>query len=154
MATETQPLSRLSTFFQGSETRFGIFYPQNYVVAVFPDYETARQAEAKMRHWGATEKEVIAVPGSDVVEWTEENLVKSGMWSVLMRELSKMFATEEIYHESDLEHAKRGAGFLAAHAPDDKTKRDTWKIIREFQPIAARHYSAGGVHHLFGENLP
>lgn len=154
MATDTQRLSRLSTFFQGTETRFGIFYPHNYVVAVFPTYESAQHAEAKMRQWGATPDEVIAVPGEDVVEWTEENLVRSGLWTVLMRELSKIFATEEIYHESDLEHAKRGAGFLAVYSPTEKAKRDAWTIIRDFRPIAVRHYSAGGVHHLYGENLP
>jgi hypothetical protein len=148
-------MSRLASFFNGSETQFGIFYPKGYLVAVFRDYPTAVNAEKQVRHSGVPEDQVIAVPGQDVVDWTEENLVKKGLWATLMRELSRLFATEEIYNRNDLEHAKRGAAFLAVHCPTDARKQSAWNLIKGVStPIAARHYSLGGVDHLLGENLP
>jgi hypothetical protein len=148
-------MSRLANFFHGSETQFGIFYPRGYLVAIFPDYHAAELAERQVRNSGIPESEVIAVPGQDVVDWTEENLVKKGLWGTLMQELSRLFATEEIYNRNDLEHAKQGAAFLAVHCPSDAKKDSAWNIIKGASlPLAARHYSFGGVDHLLGENLP
>lgn len=147
-------MSKLADFFQGTETKFGIFYPQNYLVAVYPDYPSAETAEKKVRFSGVSTDEVIAVPGQDVVEWTEEHLVKKGLWGLLMKKLSEMFATEETYNHADLEHAKEGAGFLAVHCPTETSKQAVWKIIESPPPLAARHYSLGGVEHLYGENRP
>lgn len=148
-------MSKLAKFFHGSETQFGIFYPRGYLVAIFPDFHAAEKAEKEVRHSGVPESEVIAVPGQDVVDWTEENLVKKGLWATLMRELSRLFATEEIYNRNDLEHAKRGAAFLAVHCPTDAQKDTAWNIIkRASMPLAARHYTFTGVDHLLGENLP
>jgi len=148
-------MSRLANFFHGSETQFGIFYPKGYLVAVFPDLPAAENAEKQVRNSGVPQSEVIAVSGQDVVDWSEENLVKKGLWATMMRELSRLFATEEIYNRNDLEHAKRGAAFLAVHCPTDAEKLSAWNLIKNSSvPLAARHYSLMGVDHLLGENLP
>lgn len=147
-------MSRIANFFQGSETTFGIFYPTNYLVAVFPDFPAAEKAEKDVRLSGVPQEEVLAVTGQDVVEWTEEHLVKRGLWGTLMSKLSEMFATEETYHVADLDHAKQGAAFLAVHCPTEASKQAVWKIIESPRPIAARFYSRGGVEHLYGENRP
>lgn len=147
-------MSRLANFFDGTETKFGIFYPQNYLVAVYPDYPSTEAAEKKVRASGVPQEEVIAVPGQDVVDWTEEHLVKKGLWGLLMTQLSEMFATEETYNHADLEHAKQGAGFLAVHCPTAALKESVWKTIEFPRPLVARHYSFGGVEHLYGENRP
>ena len=100
---------------------------------------------------GFPEDEVIAVPGADVVKLVKEHASHSGLGSLLMQELSRMFETEEVYADHDRKLAARGAGFLAVHAPNESSKQKAWKLIEPANPIVARHYSLGGVEHLLGE---
>jgi hypothetical protein len=34
-------MSQLATFFNGSDTRLGVFYPEHFLIAIFPDVEQA-----------------------------------------------------------------------------------------------------------------
>jgi hypothetical protein len=148
MSTST---STLATFFKGSDTQFGIFYPIDYLVAVFPDIAIARRAEHALGLGGFPEDDVIAVPGDEVVRFAEEHLQNSSLWGMLMRQLSRIFATEEVYADYDLILARQGGAFLAAYCPTEKRKDEAWEIIEHFGPIKARHYELGCVEHLRGE---
>jgi len=148
MSTDT---SVLTTFFKGPETQFGIFYPTGYLMAVFPHLATARRAEDALRSGGFLPDDVIAVPGEEVVRFAEEHLKNTGLWGLLMQQLSRMFATEEIYEDYDLKLAEGGAAFLAAHCPKEERKNEAWELIKPFEPLKARHYALDGIQHFAGE---
>ena len=144
-------MSVLAEFFHGSGTQMGIFAPRNYLIALFPDLETAAMAERTLLNSGFSRDAVIAVPGDDVVNFTKEHAEHSGLATLLMQALSRMFETEEVYADHDVRLASLGAGFLAVHAPDEARKHAAWKLIEPVHPIVARHYTLLGVEHLHGE---
>ena len=143
--------SPLTTFFKGSDTKFGIFYPTDYLVAVFPNMTAARGAEKALGMNGVLDEDVITVPGEEVVRFAEDHLQHTGIGGMLMQQLSRMFATEEVYSDHDLQLAKAGSPFLAVYCPDEKSKQSAWALIQPFEPLVARHYKLTGVEHFKGE---
>jgi hypothetical protein len=141
-------LALLSDFFKGSDTTLGVFYPNHHLVAVFPDPETAQQVAARLGTAGFVTDDVIAVAGKDVIELDKQ---EKGIAGLLMQALSRFFATEQVYTDHDLEHARQGAGFLAVHCRDEKAKDKAWEIIKAADPLDARYYARGGVEHLAGD---
>ena len=144
-------MSVLHEFFKGSETTMGIFAPRGYIIALFEDFATAEKAERSLLDAGFPPDEVIAVPGQDVVNLVKENAHNSGVGTMVMQGLSRMFETEEVYVDHDFELASRGAGYLAVRAPSEVRKQQAWKLIEPCNPTVARHYSLLGVDHLRGE---
>ena len=147
-----QSTGRLSSFFPDADSKFGIFYPQHYLLAVYPNFEAAEQAMAKLSATGLGVGDVIAVPGAEVVQYAEEHLAKHGLWGALMTELSRKIGTEAVYADQDLARAKNGAAFVAAHCPTESDKAKAWTVLEPTHPLVARYYAPGGVEHLHGEN--
>jgi hypothetical protein len=144
-------MNTLTVFFKDSDTQFGIFYPNNYLIAVFPDMTAAEHAVHTLRNSGFLEEDVIAVPGAEIVCFAGELRTKDGVWSLLMQQLSRAFGTEERYTSHDLALAAAGAAFVAVYCPSEKLKSDAWKILEPAAPLVARHYTFGGIEHLKGE---
>jgi hypothetical protein len=146
------PASRLSTFFKGADTEFGVFYPTHYLLAVFANLAEANHAKEELNHAGRVDEDVISVSGEEVAQFAEEHLLKDGLWGMLMTELSRIFGTEASYTEKDLAAAKKGAAFVAVHCPVERLKTEAWKFLESRHPLVARYYSFGGIEHLAGEN--
>ena len=144
-------MSTLTVFFKDSDSQFGIFYPRNYLMAVFPEMTAAEHAKHLLRDGGFQEDDVIAIPGAEVVRFAAELRTKDGVWSILMQQLSRAFGTEERYTDHDLDLASKGAGFVAVYCPTENLKNDAWKTIEPLAPLVARHYTFGGIEHLKGE---
>jgi hypothetical protein len=151
MSHQPTSVTALSEFFHGSDARFGIFYPTGYLMAAFPDLETAQHAARKLEFSGFSREEVLAVPGEEVVLLAEEERGKVGLWGLMIQELSRFIATEEVYTDRDLKLARAGAAFLVVHCRTDKGKREAWEIVQPFDPIVARHYALDGIEHFKGE---
>lgn len=141
----------LAEFFKGAENQMGIFAPLGYLVALFPDLGAARRAERNLLDAGFHQEEVISVPGEDVVRLANEHARHSGLGSLLMQGLSRMFETEEVYADHDFKLASQGAGFLAVHVASNVRKKQAWNLIEPVHPLVARHYSHIGVEHFAGE---
>jgi hypothetical protein len=141
----------MTEIFKGSDTKFGIFYPTDYLVAVFPDMPATRRAEKALGFAGYLDEDVVAMSGDAVIRFAEEHLQNTGLWGLLMQQLSRMFATEEVYTDHDLKLAKEGAAFLAVYCPHAERRRPTWELIEPFGPLAGRHYALDGVEHFKGE---
>ena len=144
-------MSVLVDFFNGSETRWGIFCPNHYLIVLFPDLAAAQKAERNLLNAGFPRNELIAASGEDVVDYVKKHARHSGVGTLVMQGLSRMFETEEVYADHDLELASAGAGFFAVYAPSKFRKQAAWKLIEPAGPIVARYYSLGGVEHLAGE---
>jgi hypothetical protein len=142
-------MSQLASFFKGSDTRLGVFYPENYIIATFPSLDGANQAAAKLRGAGFSTEEVIAVAGTDFVKLMQEEMTLGG---ILMTEVSRFLDTEANYSDRDTRDAEHGAGILAVYCADEHTKQLSWGFIAPAKPIRARYYALSGVEHLAGES--
>jgi hypothetical protein len=60
-------MNRLSAFFKGRNTHLGLVYPENYLLAVFPNLAQADRAQERPRHAGCVEEDVISVFGEEVM---------------------------------------------------------------------------------------
>ena len=145
-------MNRLSAFFKGRDTHLGLFYPEHYVLAVFPNLAQAERAQEKLRHAGCVEEDVISVSGEEVVHFAQDRWLQDGLWRFLMRRLSRLLGTEEAYADKDLAAANNGAAFIAVHCPTEKVKADVWRLLETIHPLVARYYRFGGIEHLAGEN--
>ena len=151
MSHQTSSVSALSEFFHGADARFGIFYPTGYLMAAFPDFEIARTAAKNLEFGGFPHDEVLAVPGEEMILLAEEERGKVGLWGLMIQEISRLIATEEVYTDHDLKLARAGAAFLVVHCPTTERKHEAWEIIQPFNPIIARHYALDGIEHFKGE---
>jgi hypothetical protein len=145
-------MSRLYTFFKGADMEFGVFYPNHYLLAVFPTLADADLAKDELTHAGRGDEDVISVSGDEVVHFAEDHLLNDGLWGLLMTKLSRTFGTEARYADKDLVAAKNGAAFVAVHCPTDDVKMETWSFLEPRRPLVARYYTLGGIEHLAGEN--
>ena len=147
----TLPTNRLSTFFKGDDTELGVFYPKNYLLAVFPSLDDACLAMAELHRRGRLEEHMIAASGEEVVRYAQEHLDKGGIWGMLMSELSRTIGTAALYADRDLAAAKEGKAFVAVLCPNEKVKAEAWKVLEPTHPLVARYYTSGGIEHLVGE---
>jgi len=145
-------MNRLSAFFKGRDSHLGLFYPEHYLLAVFPNLAQSDRAQEKLRQAGCGEEDVISVSGEEVVHFAQDHWLQDGLWGFLMRRLSRLLGTEEAYADEDLKAAKNGAAFIAVHFPTEKIKTDAWRLLETIRPLVARHYRFGGIEHLAGEN--
>jgi hypothetical protein len=90
-------MSELGTLIKAPETSLGVFYPKDYVIATFRSYENAASANDALRRAGFTEDESRAAPGSDLLNYFEELHEHSGVWGILMTELSRLIGTEAAF---------------------------------------------------------
>src|SRR5579872_3697848 len=141
-------MSQLASFFKGSDTRLGVFYPEHYILATFSSRNRAEEAGARLRRAGFSTDEVIAVSGQDLLKLMAEETTPLG---IVMTELSRFLDTEANYSDRDVRDAEQGAGILAVYCGDDTSKRAAWNLIAEAGPIRARYYALSGVEHLAGE---
>jgi hypothetical protein len=144
-------MSELATFFKGSDTQLGVFYPNHSLIAIFPDIQQALKGKGKLCGAGFSDDEALVASGADLVALVHEESARSGVIGSLIKELSRFLHTEAVYTDHDLESAKGGAAVLAVHCPDERTKQAAWNLIAPTDPLAARYYSSSGIEHLAGE---
>jgi len=141
-------MSLLTGFFKESDTQLGVFYPKHYLIAVFRDSRAAQLAVQGLWVAGFAQDEAIAVAGQEFMDLAQE---ETGPGNFVMQALSRFFATEQKTHDSDLERAQHGAGFVAVHCLTDESKQQAWAMLQPQSPLAARYYGAAGIEHLAGD---
>jgi hypothetical protein len=145
-------MSRLSMFFKDADSQLGVFYPNHYLLAIFPSLSDADRVKDTVKQAGCVDEDVIAVSGEELVHFSKDHLLRHGLWGALMTQLSRMLGTEALYRDYDLEAAKKGAALVAVHCPTEKLKTETWKLLEPTHPLAARYYHVTGIEHLAGES--
>jgi hypothetical protein len=137
-------MSVSTSFFKESVSSLGVFYPMHYLVAVFPDLQTAQKVRRNLLDGAFKEADVLAISGKDFIEL---ETVASG---VIMRGLSRFFKTEQLSTDHNLELAEQRAGFVFVHCPTDRDKIKAWEVIKHDRPLAAHYYERAGVDELAG----
>jgi hypothetical protein len=144
-------MSTLAAFFKESDTQFGVYYPKHCLMAMYPSLPDADQAQARLVNSGIPRKDVVAVPGEDLLQLAAEHTSKDGLWGWLMRHLSRAFSTEAVYADGDLDSAAHGAAVVAVYCPQESTKLAAWDCLKNTHPLVARYYGSIGIDHLAGE---
>jgi hypothetical protein len=145
-------MTELHNFFQGADNYLGVFYPNGYITAMFPDLTIAQEVAKDLQFCGLFQAdEVLAVPGIEVIRHHLEH--SRTPWGALLTGLSRMIGTEAYWEDRDLELAREGKAMLAVHCPHDEARKTAWKCIEGYHPLAARYYSVGlgGIEHLAGD---
>jgi hypothetical protein len=135
----------LTSFFKGSDSTLGVFYPTDYIIAVLPTFASAQAASHALRQSGLGEDEVLAIPSSEVLKYFEEFRAHSGVWAGVMSMLSRAFGTEQVFADDDVQSAQAGRGFVAIHSPGEAQARRIRELVKPFEPKAMHWYHTGGV---------
>ena len=147
-------MTKLEAFFDGGDKNLGIFYPKDYLLAIFPTLTEASSAKRVLEKGEFAERELLAVSGEEVVAYSQDQEKNKGVWSFLASGLagsvSRLIGTEAVYADADLAMAKEGRAFLVVHAPTEKKKSAAWAVLEPLNPVVARHYSFGGTEVLRG----
>jgi hypothetical protein len=146
--TKENRLLELCTFFKESDTSFGVFYPKHYILATFPSFGLAEQANFALRKAGFGEDETLAVTGGEALEFFRKFHDEAGLWGSLMNEVSRFFDTEAVLVDQDVQHAKEGAGFLAVHSLNERASQRIREVVSPFAPIAMHWYLPAAVQSL------
>lgn len=145
-------MSEQRPFFKGKDSSFGIFYPTDYIIAVFDSYETAQRAEQTLHSAGYAEDEAHAVPCKDVIADIEQGTRDASWVQRVKQKFSKVVGTEGRYWEEDLRMAREGHGFLAVHCPTEKEAERIQQLLTPENPIRMRRYLSLAVEDLVGES--
>jgi hypothetical protein len=140
--------SHLWDFFSGWDISFGVFYPKRHIVAIFPSFGVAKQAEAALGNAGFSEQEILAIAAEEMLQFLDELRLHTGLWGMLMAPLSRIFGTEEVFVDNDIRRAREGAGFLAIYSPEDAESEPIRQLLDPFGPIAMQRYLALGIQSL------
>jgi hypothetical protein len=136
----------LTHFFKESDSSFGVFYPKHYIIATFQNFGKAYQAEHALRRAGFTSEEVRSIHGGEILEFFDESQL--GAFSSVMKELSRVFGTEQVFADDDAQFAHRGAGFVAIYCPEEAEANRVRALLEPMEPIAMHWYRAGCVQSL------
>ena len=145
-------MTELHTFFQGANNYLGVFYPNGYLTAMFPDLAIAQEVAKDLQFSGLFQPdEVLAVSGIEVIRHHVEHTKTP--WGSMLTGVSRMIGTEAYWADRDLDMAREGKALLAVHCPHDDAKKAAWERIARRHPLAARYYSVGlgGIEHLAGD---
>jgi hypothetical protein len=145
-------MSQLAAFFNGADTRLGVFYPDHALIAIFPNIKRAQNAKGKLSGAGFSDNEALVAPGADFIDLVKEESARGGVLGYLIKKVSRFLHTEVVYTDHDLMYARRGAAVLAVHCPNERTKKTVWRLIAPTDPLTARYYSISGIEHLAGES--
>ena len=142
-------MSKLAAFFKQEEnTATGVFYPTNYIVAMYPSLAEASLAEKEVN---MASPSAVAASGAEMMEFMKDHEEKNNLWGAMMREVSTLIGTEEKYKNQDMEQAEHGAAFVAAYCADYDAKAKVWAVLQKHNPLVARFYGSGGIEHLMRE---
>ncbi len=137
--------STLRRFFNVSDTAFGVFYPNRFIVASLPSFASAKGAERALRGAGFPSDEVTVATGKEMLEFFEELRLRAGLWGGLMKALSRALGTEATFVVQDSARARAGAAFVAIYDPQEAETERICKLVAPWRPISMRRYATGSI---------
>jgi len=140
-----QNMTALTGFFKDSESSLGVFYPKHYIIATFETFASTSEAALQLRKAGFHENDVLAIPGSEILDFFVEFRSHAGLWTGVMTVLSRSFGTEQVFMDNDIANARTGAGFLAVRSMEESDSAKIRALLVPFQPIAMHWYREYGV---------
>jgi hypothetical protein len=119
---------------------FGVFYPTDYVITVFPSY-TAAQNAAEALATAGYEDHVLTMTGDDFIELSGDMHRHASLWAQLASLISRAIGSEELLLDLDLKHARSGCAVLAVHAGGHDSCRQIRRLLEPHLPVSMHYYS-------------
>ena len=126
-------------FFKQSDTSFGTFYPNHYIVAGYASLVDAQAAEQAFTESGVEAGDVRAATGDFVVNRLEAHREANWLQRAAAH-LAEFAGTEAGFLEDDAELARKGGAFLFVFAPGDPQVERAREVFARHRPAYARRY--------------
>jgi hypothetical protein len=128
--------------FRSGDTEFGIFYPRDYVLSVFPAASDADRAVAALLAAGFAAPDLVVATGPEVLAYSREMRAHPGLLSRFERFIVEHYGDEAALADELVALAERGHAFVAAYAPDDAATARAAGAARPFAPVVLRKFNA------------
>jgi hypothetical protein len=112
---------------------FGVFSPTGYVLMAFADDVSAEKARQALLQTGFREEDVTHYDKDEVISEFEKSEEHANDPLQIGQDVDKV--------DRYLEFARKGAGFLAVHAPKDDQSQRAVNIARPFKLKFAEKYN-------------
>ena len=128
--------------FKHGDTEFGIFYPTQYVLAVFPDDALADRAVVALHDAGFDTSDLVVATANDVLAYSHELRADPGLFARFERFLSNAFSDQAMLADELVALAREGHAFVAIHAPNDAATTRSASAVRALAPVVLRKFDA------------
>ena len=127
---------------QGDDTAFGVFYPKDYVLAVFNDQPSAERAAAALEVAGFLDNDALLLGSDEVLGWHHTFHADEGLVDRFRRFLAERFGGTSDKLADVLNHARVGHAFVLAYAPDAPRTERAARALRAAHPRLLRKFEA------------
>ena len=134
-------MARTNTL-RGDDTSFGVFFPKDYVLAVFADTGAAERAAAALEVAGFADGDVLVVGSDEVMGWHGRFTADTGLVGRFKEFVARHFPGTGRKLDDVIDHARVGHTFLLAYAPDAASTERATSAIRPAHPALLRKYNA------------
>jgi hypothetical protein len=123
---------------------FGVFYPENDIIAVIDDRAEAERAVEALQAAGIPAGDIDLATGEQVLEYDREfRRQQQNPVGRLARAVSHLFSEDARYEDEFAEAARAGRQFLVVHAPRAEVAERLRPILATHHARLARHYRRG-----------
>jgi hypothetical protein len=135
-------MTTASAFFKNEAGEgFGVFYPTDYLISIFPSHQIALQARERLEQNSTKPEEILVLSGDEFVALSNKVHHDASAWSRITSRISKIVGTEELHLEHDLQQARNGGAFLAVYCPTQEEGQRIYHLLKSLGPLAMRRYS-------------
>ena len=127
---------------RGDDTSFGVFFPKDYLLAVFADQRAADRAAAALEVAGFADSDVLVVGSDEVIGWHGRFTTDTGLVGRFKEFVARHFPGTSAKLDDVVDHARVGHTFLLAYAPDAAQTERAAAAIRPAHPTLLRKYNA------------
>ena len=134
-------MARTNTL-RGDDTSFGVFFPKDYLLAVFADARAAERAAAALEVAGFADGDILVVGSDEVIGWHGRFTTDTGLVGRFKEFVARHFPGTGAKLDDVVDHARVGHTFLLAYAPDAARTERAATAIRPVHPTLLRKYNA------------
>ena len=127
---------------QGDETAFGVFYPKDYVLAVFNDAAAGERAAAALEVAGFLDNDALLLGSDEVLGWHHAFHADAGLVDRFRRFVAEHFKGTPERVADVVNHARVGHTFVLAYAPDATRTERAASALRAAHPRLLRKFDA------------
>jgi hypothetical protein len=140
-------MTRTNTL-RGDDASFGVFYPKDYVLAVFTDPRAAERAAAALEVAGFLDDDVLVVGSDEVLGWHGRFTTDTGLVGRFKEFVARHFPGGAQKLDDVIDHARVGHAFVLAYAPDGARTTRAADAIRPAHPTLLQKYNAVSISDL------
>jgi len=133
---------RMPGALRGDESSFGVFYPKDYVLAVFNDSASGERAAAALEVAGFLDHDALVLGSDEVLGWHHAFHADTGLVDRFKRFMATHFGGRAETLADVVDHAHAGHTFVLAYAPDAKATERAATALRPTHPRLLRKFDA------------